>query len=582
MAGQGKGALRIALEDFATTTKIGQWLFSWYTDFIEGFESGIANEFMDIFEEISKIPELAKIFNPAKFKSKSGQHQGAGAALLGFGMQVGNSAASAFLAPFMKLLNYGIDKRVYSARIEPTIMIQHRWKVPESKVSDIDDSAELGFTPDRVKYIQEAMQPLMDLGSLNQLYLRGEISQSEYTTRIAQFGFSGNDAGLFEKLTQVIPGVQDLISMAVREAWNEPVVQKFEYDAELPAEAAEWTKKQGLSADWFKRYWRAHWQLISASQGFEMMHRLRPDVSDVPFTEADMSLLLKTADYPHFFRDRLIKIAYNPYTRVDVRRMYKLKILNETDVYNSYRDLGYDDEHAKNMTAFTVQYETATDTTKVDKARDLNQGTITDAYKKKIIDRAKAEELLRRLVYDDEEIKIIMDAADFRAVVAAKPDYTDTLMNDLRNLINKAYTTRMLSKDEATTMLAGLNYSPDEITLLLSNADFEYDMSVLNETLNLMGKAYLKGELTYDEVVNKLGTLNITGAMQTQLFNEWQLQINYRSDKLSESQYRSAAIKKIISEVEYRDAVKGLGYSDKNIELLVKLYLTEPATTTPV
>jgi hypothetical protein len=78
-------------------------------------------------------------------------------------------------------------------------------------------------------------------------------------------------------------------------------------------------------------------------------------------------------------------------------------------------------------------------------------------------------------------------------------------------------------------------------------------------------------------VVDKLGSLNITGAMQTQLFNEWQLQIDYRSDKLSEAQYRAAAIKKIITQEDYIAALKGLGYSDKNITILVSLYLTPAA-----
>ena len=81
-------------------------------------------------------------------------------------------------------------------------------------------------------------------------------------------------------------------------------------------------------------YWRAHWELPSPTTGFEMLHRLHPDVLEVIGekykemglnpddlkTDLDtLKELLKISDYPKYWRDRLAAISYSPLTRVDLR-----------------------------------------------------------------------------------------------------------------------------------------------------------------------------------------------------------------------------------------------------------------------
>ena len=581
MSPTGKGALRIAIEDFFTTTKIGKWLSGWYTDLIEDVEAGIIAEYSKQFDEIAKIPGLNEYFDVNKLKSGAGKHQGAAASILGFGLNLGMGAASAFMAPLFRLLNYKIDQKVHSARLDPNIIAQAMWKAGSLPQSIIDDCKDLGYDDERMNTIRAALTSVMDPSGLMALYQRGEIDTVKFYSELGRLGFTGQEKAWFDKLSHIIPGVQDLISMAVREAWNDETSARFHYDAELPPEAAEWAQKEGLDPVWFKRYWRAHWQLISPSQGFEMLHRLRPGTTDTPFSEDDLLTLLKTADFPEFFRQRLMKISYNPYTRVDVRRMYKLGILTEEDVYNSYRDIGYDDQHAKNLTSFTIKYETETDKTKIEEARDLTQGTIISAYQKKVIDRDKAAALLADLKYEPDSIEIILKAAEFAQVVNTKPNYELQFVTELKGLIDKAYTSREITKDQAITMLKSIHFTGKEIGMLLDNDDFQYEKSVLADTLNLVGRAYIKHAMTEGDVIQVLGENNISGAQQAQLFNEWEQQRTYRSDPLSESQYRACMLKGIITGAEYKEALQGLGYSDKSIELLIKLYAPAAPVTPP-
>jgi len=141
--------------------------------------------------------------------------------------------------------------------------------------------------------------------------------------------------------------VQDLITMSVREVFSPDIAQKFGQFEDFPADFATYAKQQGVSDEWAKRYWAAHWVLPSITMAFDMLHR---GVID----QATINQLLRAQDIMPFWRDKITAISYNPYTRVDVRRMHKAGVLSEDEVLTAYKDLGYDDVKALKMTDFTL------------------------------------------------------------------------------------------------------------------------------------------------------------------------------------------------------------------------------------
>jgi len=575
---KGKGVLSQSIENFFENTPFGKVVARIFSDAMQTVYTGLTDWAANTLNRWRTNPYVSILFDGLTgivrggFKAKD-------IAALFLGLWAALAVVkNTFLGNIDVLSKYEANGVNPTERLDPQTWLQADWRKPGSVDKIKSDYRDLGFDEQRFEAIKTANTPVLDASTLMTLYNRGVMPLERFLAEVQRMGFPQYDAVNLEKLTHIIPGVNDLISMAVREAWNEEVVKRFEYDAERPDEAAGWAKKQGLDPEWFTRYWRAHWQLISPSQAFEMLHRLRPGHTKNPFTADDLNLLLKTADYPVFFRERLAEISYNPYTRVDVRRMYKLGVLNETDVYNSYRDIGYDDAHAKKMTEFTIKYETATDKTKIEVARDLTQGTIVSAYQKKIIDRGKAYSLLRDLRYEDEDALLILNAADFEKVVSSKPNYEQQFLSDLKSMIQKAYASRMVSWEQANVMLTPLNFTPEEVSLLLNNADFNYQESVLADTLKLIGEGYINHAYTYNEAITLLGRANITGSQQSQLFGEWEQQRTLRTKRLTESQYRAAAIAGIITNAEYHDELQGLGYTDYDIGLLMKLYLELPVT----
>lgn len=232
-------------------------------------------------------------------------------------------------------------------------------------------------------------------------FWRDEITEAELIAELRQHGYSEAKIGVLERINHYVPGVQDLIRFTVRDVFRDNVVKKYQYDegfGDIEEQLREYTKKVGVDTDTLKLYWRAHWELPSVTHAFEMMHR-------GIISEADIRELLKIADFAPYYIDKIIKIAHNPYTRVDVRRMYAAGVLNRDQVKQSYKDLGYDEEHAENLTLWTTAESMATE-------RDLTKSEIIKGYELGKIQKSNAEIALKNLGYDEEESKLILDLKD--------------------------------------------------------------------------------------------------------------------------------------------------------------------------
>jgi len=179
--------------------------------------------------------------------------------------------------------------------------------------------------------------------------LRRDPSLSNLGTELKKVGVHDNYNSLYKELAYQIPPVADIITMAVREAFTPDIAARFGQYQDLPPEFVEWAGKKGLSKEWAERYWAAHWSLPSVQQGFEMRHR-------GVIGDGDLNMLLRALDIMPYWRDKLIQIAYRRLTRVDVRRMFALGVLDVGGVRKAYTDLGYNEYDANLMTNFTVKY----------------------------------------------------------------------------------------------------------------------------------------------------------------------------------------------------------------------------------
>lgn len=278
------------------------------------------------------------------------------------------------------------------------------------------------------------------------LSLRGFLDEQKTYEAMRELGFTDTRTENIIKTWQVLPGPQDLFWMVAKEAFEEDIIKHIGLDDEFPAAQVEFLTKQGVSEEWARKYWYAHWDTPSIGQGFEMIHR-----GVVNFSELDM--LFRNAEIPPFWRDKLTKIAYRPLTRVDIRRIRAANVIDVEDLYKGYLDLGYNPENAAIMTEWTEIYNQ-------DENKTLAKSQVMGAYEKRAITEEYARELLKELRYTADQITFMIVMADYKDDL----DIQDELIANIKD----RYLVNLDSKTATQTKLNKLNLPGRRIDALLA------------------------------------------------------------------------------------------------------------------
>ena len=203
--------------------------------------------------------------------------------------------------------------------------------------------------------------------------------------------------------------------------------------AEFPDEIVEYAKKAGMDKDVLMWYWMSHWELPSSSQVYEMLHRLHPDVlkvrgkayesmgldvSKLQTTLDTVKTYLKQADYDMRWRDRLVAISYAPLTRVDLRRIYELGLIDEEELLARLMEVGYTKEDALKMVEFYKTY-------KMSAEKDLTRTQILDLMRIGEITEEECKKMLMDIGYDDVEADFIIALEKYKIAEEELKDQID-------------------------------------------------------------------------------------------------------------------------------------------------------------
>ena len=302
------------------------------------------------------------------------------------------------------------------------------------------------------------------------LKFRGEITEDEFYTLCGKIGIDKEQADKLTELYKFYPPATDFIRFAVRDVFNPDIVEKYGYNEEFPNDIVEYAEKTGMSKEVLQWYWRAHWELPSPTAGFEMLHRLHPDVLKVigekykemglnpEELETDLNTLkelLKISDYPKYWRDRLAAISYSPLTRVDLRRIYKLGLIDDDELKARLMEVGYSGKDAELLLNFYKQLKTG-------KERDLTKSEVLKLYYHKLISKDDAIEHLETLGYSKEESEFLIQLQDYKL-------YTKRVRTVLK-LLKEQYADGVLSEQELYDELSRLNLPAEKIALEMEHA----------------------------------------------------------------------------------------------------------------
>ncbi|MBA7670742.1 hypothetical protein ES703_78889 [subsurface metagenome] len=329
----------------------------------------------------------------------------------------------------------------------PNAMLLTQGNLQQAK-SRTDILADISRADIHPKYAQTYLDAILTKPSSQDLiayHLRKDPELSALPADLRKIGIHDNYIDVYKTLAYPIPPVADIITMAVREAFTPSIAAKFGQYEDYPPEFEEWALKKGLSVEWSKRYWAAHWSLPSASQGFEMLHR-------GVIGRGELDMLLRALDIMPFWRDKLTGIAFRRLSRVDIRRMYNVGVMSEKEVYDAYLELGYNERDARRMSDFTVKQVLKTQS-------KFTTADVISGYAKYMITRSEASSLLLDIGVRSENISFILTSADY------KRDWklTDDRIAAIRNLYKK----EVYSPDTARGELLRLDLPAQRVDVLM-------------------------------------------------------------------------------------------------------------------
>ena len=351
-----------------------------------------------------------------------------------------------------------------------------------------------GFSEAHIDLLFLSLYRLYDENMIRDLYLRGVLNENQMFMRMRELGYTDTRIKEIIQSWSLIPGPTDILHMVAKEAFEPDMVQKMGLEDEFPGSQVDWLKKQGLSEFWAMKYWAAHWEMPSIQAGYEMLHRQdidRPGQSIIDHSELDM--LFKTVEIPPYWRDKLTKIAFLPYTRVDVRRMHDMGVVSDEELIWAYKDLGYDDEHALGMAKFTIRYNKQND-------KELTKSNIMTGFLEKVISRQDALDLLVSIDFP-------LDQAEYLIILEEYKE-ARSYQNDMIDSIKIRYQNNFLNEFECRAKLNQLNLPAEQTAILMDKWKLKKMIDVKLPSKTDLDKFIKNGIITVDQYrieMDKLG-----------------------------------------------------------------------------
>jgi len=295
----------------------------------------------------------------------------------------------------------------------------------------------------------------------------------------------------------------------VRDVFTKDAKTQEALSAEFPEDIVPYAEKAGMRKDVLLWYWKAHWELPSPTQVYEMLHRLHPDVLKVRKeayeemglkeenlkTDLDtVKFYLKQADYDKRWRERLLAISYSPLTRVDLRRIYELGLIGDDELLARLMEVGYTKKDAELMLEFykTFRQESARSFAKTEIKYLLYYG---------IINETEAKVMLEKLGYTEEDAKTMIEL--WKVKLAEKD------MRETQKFVRDAYALGEITREEAEKILREAGLSEEVIAVVLDKEDKRRLKSIKLPSASTVVKWLKLGVITEEKAREILRTINV-------------------------------------------------------------------------
>ena len=480
-------AMRFLLRVYNSTIGlVSQRLRAGIDNLLEHIEQVMVEYYGPLLDELLASPDLSPGVRHLLERVRHPTSQVAAMMAVAVASTASTGVISGAINPVTRKIGHWVDTIMRSAIPDPATLAALKWRSAFSDERFMWYLERLGIPRDMITKMEAVARPRLSAGDLFAHQRRFASDAGHMAFMLSALGYTEEDIGKIGDLTKFSPGPADLVAMGVREAWRDDVAAHWGYDADFPAQFAAEMKRLGDEEGWAQRFWRAHWQLPSVTLGLEMLHRQA-------ITPAEFDELLRISDIPAGWRARIEEIAYIPYTRVDTRRMFRFGVLDESEVYQTYRDLGYDHEHAENMSLFTVLDA-------MEEERSVTKSDIVTAYRLGRMSATEAREALITCGYNEWVADILLANEDNKRA-------NDTA-NETIGYYKTMYVNSIVDRHYAADKLAAVGLPGEEINRYLATWDLARQAKVKRPTRANMDAFFeqdIVGLAEYRSVLGGLG-----------------------------------------------------------------------------
>ena len=388
---------------------------------------------------------------------------------------------------------------------------------------------KLGYNKTLAYRYANSQQTLLDLRTYLKLdflgYLNNNtiLNQSITPARWRQIRDAlqiGEDVyALYKQSAMYYPSVSELNQMYITDAFSDETAKRYNLDELLDDSVYKRYAKLGLDQDWTRYMWRSTWNYPSFYEAKYMYDYSKAHAQELGasgFYDDDFDYLMRTKNYPSYFRKLYKYILNTPITIAEISRMYEEGIITTDD---QLRKLllweGRSDEQVSLLIPFIKKtYSPAN-------ARGMKHYTesmITELYMNGMISDAQFEQYLTELKYDNDSINVIKNYVKLKEILAQR--------SALKGDVLERYKTNKIDESTAKSLLLAGGFTQQQAQYIIDK----------------------------EKVV-----------------------LTAPHKKLSVSELTKMAGAKLITIEEYNNYLKAIGYSEEDINLLDRFYGFEGA-----
>jgi hypothetical protein len=373
------------------------------------------------------------------------------------------------------------------------------------------------------------------------LYLRGRLSEAEYEQVMKSNGW--DERGMRENLAFVeqLPSIYEGLEFYRRGEWNE---QDFLYHA----------KQLGISA--------------SNAIAYEKLSKQIPGISDLirfmvrdAFNDGASSRFGYDDDYPSEIDKYLPVLGFDKdWGKRFWRAHWQLPSpsMGYEMLHRGIIDIDTLDELLKISDYPSYWREklikmSYNNLTRVDLRRLLQAG---------MIDRDKAKKTYLAMGYNDEDAELLTDFA----LKGISNDERDLTKSEIVGM----YVDGLMDGGDVRASLVKMGYDTQEADQILKQADFDIAKAARVDEVNYAREMFMADKMSRAEAQGKLANAGLKGNAIDRHLLAWERAKESDVKGLSLADMRRMYPKKLITEAEFRDALKKMKYDQKSIDLLVK------------